>query len=64
MRILVIGGTGFIGSHVVAGLAAEHEVTAVALARTVAWERTHAALFSPAAFDYEAEDRGLLSALQ
>ncbi|HVN05795.1 MAG TPA: NAD-dependent epimerase/dehydratase family protein [Bryobacteraceae bacterium] len=37
---------------------------AEALARTVAWERAHAAPFSPAAFDYEAEDRALLSALQ
>jgi uncharacterized protein YbjT (DUF2867 family) len=29
MRITVIGGTGFIGSYVVARLAAEHEVTVV-----------------------------------
>jgi nucleoside-diphosphate-sugar epimerase len=29
MRIIVIGGTGFIGSHVVARLAAEHQTTVV-----------------------------------
>jgi len=35
-----------------------------ALARTVAWERAHPAPPQPAAFDYEAEDRALLNALQ
>ena len=37
---------------------------AEALARTVAWERTHPAPFDPAQFDYEAEDRALALALK